>query len=88
MDSRRFVGWCLGFGMTLWIGLGVQGLYAQAGGLESPFALGVGARAIGLGNAYVAFPTDATAIYWNPGGLDQLERKNLVLFYTQLLGGT
>ncbi len=58
------------------------------GGTHPNFIHGVGARALALGNAYVAEPYDATAIYWNPAGLDQIQYKNLSLFYTNLLAGT
>ena len=34
-----------------------------------PLLLGAGARALGLGSAYVALSFDATAVYWNPAGL-------------------
>jgi len=34
---------------------------------------GVGARALGMGGAYVAVASDATAIYWNPAGLVSLK---------------
>jgi len=33
--------------------------------------VGVGGRAAGLGEAYVAAANDPTAIYWNPAGLDR-----------------
>lgn len=56
-------------------------------GVHSNFNLGVGARALALGNAYVAVPYDATAIYWNPAGLDHIQYKNLSLFYTNLIAG-
>lgn len=36
---------------------------------------GVGARALGMGGAYVAVAEDVTAIYWNPAGL--VSMKNL-----------
>jgi len=49
---------------------------------------GVGARALGLGNAYVAMPMDATAIYWNPAGMEYIPKKNISVFYTNLLEGT
>lgn len=54
-------------------------------GTHSNFNYGVGARAIALGNAYVAMPFDASAIYWNPSGLDHIQYKNATLFYTNLL---
>jgi len=46
---------------------------------------GVGARAIGLGNAYVALPFDATAIYWNPAGMEFIQKKSVTFFFTNLL---
>ena len=45
---------------------------ASAAAGETVFAflkLGVGARPMGLGSAYVALADDATATYWNPAGL-------------------
>lgn len=54
-------------------------------GLQSPFVHGVGARALSLGNAYVAMPFDASAIYWNPAGLDHVQYKNVMMFYTNLI---
>ncbi|MBT7846058.1 MAG: hypothetical protein HN742_29570 [Lentisphaerae bacterium] len=45
----------------------------------SPTAVGSGARAMGLGNAFIAVADDATAASWNPGGLSQLERPELSL---------
>ncbi len=36
--------------------------------------MGVGARALAMGGAYVAVANDATAGYWNPAGLSQIEK--------------
>jgi long-subunit fatty acid transport protein len=36
--------------------------------------VGSGARALGMGGAFIAVADDATAASWNPGGLVQLER--------------
>ncbi|MBN2134414.1 MAG: hypothetical protein JW737_01665 [Acidobacteria bacterium] len=36
--------------------------------------VGSGARALGMGGAFIAVADDATAASWNPGGLGQLER--------------
>ena len=40
---------------------------------------GSGARALGMGNAFIAASDDATAASWNPGGLIQLERPEMSL---------
>ena len=40
----------------------------------SPNPVGSGARAMGMGNAFIAVADDATASAWNPGGLSQLEK--------------
>lgn len=39
--------------------------------------LGSGARALGMGNAFTSIADDATAAWWNPAGLAQLERPEL-----------
>jgi long-subunit fatty acid transport protein len=40
---------------------------------SSPNPVGSGARAIGMGGAFIGVADDATAASWNPGGLIQLE---------------
>ncbi|MBV6519864.1 MAG: hypothetical protein HCAMLNBO_02783 [Candidatus Brocadia fulgida] len=42
-----------------------------------PLPVGSGARALGMGGAFIAVADDATATSWNPGGLTQLERPEL-----------
>jgi imidazoleglycerol phosphate dehydratase HisB len=52
------------------VSLGAGRALASTG--EAGFAflkIGVGARAMGLGSAYVAVADDPTALYWNPAGL-------------------
>ncbi|MCP4105138.1 MAG: hypothetical protein GY749_06320 [Desulfobacteraceae bacterium] len=44
---------------------------------SSPNPVGSGARAIGMGGAFIAIADDATAASWNPGGLSQLERPEI-----------
>ncbi len=39
--------------------------------------IGVGARAVGLGEAFVAIANDPSAIYWNPAGLASLQRREV-----------
>ena len=46
---------------------------------SSPNPVGSGARALGMGGAFIAIADDATAASWNPGGLIQLERPETSL---------
>ncbi|KAB2836470.1 MAG: hypothetical protein F9K48_01790 [Candidatus Brocadia sp.] len=52
-----------------------------------PLPVGSGARALGMGGAFIAVADDATAASWNPSGLTQLERPELSVvgsfLYTQ-----
>ncbi len=41
--------------------------------------LGAGARGAALGGSFAAIATDVEALYWNPGGLAQLERPGLTV---------
>ncbi len=43
----------------------------------SPNPIGSGARALGMGGAFIAVADDATAASWNPGGLIQLEKPEI-----------
>ena len=44
---------------------------------SSPTPVGSGARALGMGSAFIAVADDATAASWNPGGLIQLETPEI-----------
>jgi long-subunit fatty acid transport protein len=69
------LGLCLGF----WCCISFS--WAQGGtGVElpsSPNPVGSGARALGMGGAFIAVADDATAATWNPGGLIQLETPEI-----------
>ncbi|MCD6154378.1 MAG: PorV/PorQ family protein [Candidatus Verstraetearchaeota archaeon] len=58
-------------------------LAADAG---SFLRIGVGARALGMGGAFVALADDPTAIYWNPAGLASLKSGELASMYTNQFG--
>jgi len=49
---------------------------------SSPNPVGSGARAMGMGGAFIAIADDATAASWNPGGLMQLERPEFSYVFT------
>ncbi|HEX7079130.1 MAG TPA: PorV/PorQ family protein [Candidatus Eisenbacteria bacterium] len=44
--------------------------------------IGVGARAAGMGDAYVAIADDATAVYWNPAGIARLSGQSVSINHT------
>src|SRR5436190_21386959 len=51
--------------------------------------IGVGGRALGLGNVQSAIVTDATAGFWNPAGLTHLQQKhNLVGMQSEVSAGS
>jgi len=53
---------------------------------EAGFAflkLGVGARPMGMGSAYVALADDPTAVYWNPAGLANAEGAQVVVMHNE-----
>ena len=52
----------------LLLGLSASGGWATKYAGEF-LALGVGARALGMGGAFVSLADDATAAYWNPAGI-------------------
>ncbi len=53
----------------------------QSGSL---FDFAASARALGMGRAHTAVADDASASYWNPAGLSQLEQNNIVALYSIL----
>jgi len=62
--------------------------FGQTGGGTTGLAflrIGVGARAAGLGEAYTALATDATATYWNPAGLAALPGSQIAFTHTEWL---
>jgi hypothetical protein len=48
--------------------------------------IGVGARAEGMGEAFVSVANDPSALYWNPAGIGSLLRRE-IQFNSQLSGG-
>ena len=52
---------------------------SKVGTTAAPFlSIEVGARAIGMGGAFVAVANDATALFWNPAGLARLSSTSSV----------
>ncbi|MEQ1832529.1 MAG: PorV/PorQ family protein [Candidatus Eisenbacteria bacterium] len=56
----------------------------RAGTASATFLrIGVGARAVGMGETFVAVANDPSAIYWNPAGLASLQRRELAISHVQ-----
>ncbi len=49
--------------------------------------LGVGARAIGIGDAYAAVGGDASSIYWNPAGTVAVDNIDVLLMHSEWFEG-
>lgn len=47
--------------------------------------IGVGARAVALGESYVAIADDASTLYWNPAGLSNITGSEVILQHNQWL---
>ena len=58
--------------LCFWVG----GAAAQEERVIDNFA-GVGVRAMGMGGAFVGVADDFTAMYWNPAGLAQMQRREV-----------
>lgn len=63
-------------------------LMAAAGGGQpgALFTLGASARSVAMGRAFVGVADDASATFWNPAGLAQLDRREATIFMAPLFG--
>lgn len=70
------------------LGIGIKSYAASWGTTGADFLnIGVGERAVAMGGAFSAIADDATAPYWNPAGLVQLEEKEFLASYNLWLQG-
>jgi hypothetical protein len=56
------------------------------GYLNDPMVIGVGARALGMGKAYVAMAEDGDTVFMNPAGLGRVATPKLSSMYSSLMG--
>ena len=62
--------------------------FCTAGEYTNDFLrIGVGARPLAMGGAYVALANDASAFYWNPAGMSQSDRISLHFDHVPMFGG-
>jgi len=85
------VQWRAFIAVVVWAVLGPDFVFAisASGGQPGRFLTGaVSARALGMGGAFFGVADDASASYWNPAGLPQVERKELMAMQSQLFADT
>ncbi len=71
-------------GILLFFPLIVSAQDGKGGQAGAFLRAGVGARAMGMGNAFTATANDVSAIYWNPAGLGGLQSIEFVGAYSIL----
>jgi len=76
-------GKCVGLLTFLCFSISFSSIASHSGAF---LRIGVGARALGMGGAFVALADDATAIYWNPAGLTYLKSGEFTSMYTDQFG--
>lgn len=74
--------------LLLLFAVSAAGFASQDAGQESPFSVGVGARALGMGGGFTALADDATAVFYNPAGLPGLPYQQFSFMHMRLFEGT
>ena len=60
--------------------------FAKVGTIGGQFLkIGIGARAVAMGSAFVSVADDATAVYWNPAGIARIQKSVLSINHTTWL---
>ncbi len=68
-------------------GQGFTSSVSKRGTSAAPFlSIGQGARAVSMGGAFVGIANDASALYWNPAGIAELDGGNFIFDHTQWFG--
>jgi len=69
----------LSFILIFLLGIMTIGNTQDGGSAGSFLRIGAGVRSFGFGGAYTAISNDASATYWNPAGLTQIESTQLLI---------
>lgn len=75
-QTRRLAAWRLALSaLALSLVLGSGGAVAAAAPAQLNEGVGVGARALAMGGAFIAVADDASGGFWNPAGLEGLDKR-------------
>ena len=80
---RRFLSVLVSFLALTGLALAPGPVLAASNSGYAFLKVGVGARAMGMGSAYVALANDPTALYWNPAGLAGAEGAQLIVMHNE-----
>jgi hypothetical protein len=85
MAARRGGPWAAALGLALAVPASGEELGSQrvATSMLTFLKIGVGARAAGLGEAFVPIADDATTLHWNPAGLADLSKRRAHVSHTE-----
>src|SRR5689334_8512028 len=73
------------FAAAVLVGVGQIAWAASAGTTGAEILkIGVGARAIGMGEAYTAQADDVSSLYWNPAGLALMQERQASFMYDKM----
>ena len=75
--------------MTILVGMTVLSYSSNAEAAKyagEPFHIGVGARALGMGSAFVAVADNVTSGFWNPAGLGSMSSRQVIFMHSETFG--
>jgi long-subunit fatty acid transport protein len=78
---------CIALGIVLLAASSAHAQYLEDALRLGQFGTGVGARALGMGNAYTGIASDYSAVFWNPAGLTQALHGEFFLGLSYLNNG-